>query len=176
MYYFRFATGSHGFTGSARIDGAASRCEMQSMIDTFVSLIFSTPPLPPPWLHFLFLLLRRRCWCTLVLSCLLLAIIHGAGLIRRYQSYQTRVQLHVYNKQSLAVPDITVCPMHRFDLLKLNQLWTQHFGHSKTAAIDPTSQYYQLNDLMDVHTLWRRIAYGSVDDMIPVVRARAFTT
>ena len=46
MYYFRFATGSHGFTGSARIDGAASRCEMQSMIDTFVSLIFSTPPSP----------------------------------------------------------------------------------------------------------------------------------
>jgi len=43
MYYFRFATGSHGFTGSARIDGAASRCEMQSMIDTFVSLIFSSP-------------------------------------------------------------------------------------------------------------------------------------
>jgi hypothetical protein len=43
MYYFRFATGSHGFTGSARIDGAASRCEMQSMIDTFVSLIFSLP-------------------------------------------------------------------------------------------------------------------------------------
>ena len=112
---------------------------------------------------------RRRFWCLAVACCFLLSAIHGLSLIWRYQTYPTRVRLLVSNNQSLRIPDTTFCPLDRFDLVKLNQLWKEHFGVNRTHPVDPTLLYYQLADLIHLPVLWRKISYTSADDLISLV-------
>ena len=94
--------------------------------------------------------------------CVAVTIGHGISLVHRYQGHPIRIQLEFGNNQSMAVPAITICPSDRFDLVRLNRLWQQHFDPNRSSTLVPdyNQQYHQLADLMDVDILWKKIAYN----------------
>jgi hypothetical protein len=120
---------------------------------------------------------RRLIWIVSLLSCLILVIVHGASLVQRYRTYPTRVQLDVSNRQGIALPAVTVCPLDRFDLNRLQLLWRRRIddvanatgtGATRTTP-DATEKYYQLADVMPVQELWQEIAYSDVETLFPLV-------
>jgi hypothetical protein len=121
---------------------------------------------------------RRLIWIMSLMSCLLLVIVHGAGLVQRYRTYPTRVQLDVSNRQGMALPAVTVCPLDRFDVKRLHRLWRRQLriDDDPAAATSLTQQppdamemYYQLADVMPVQELWHEIAYSNVETLFPLV-------
>lgn len=123
---------------------------------------------------FLFLCHRRLVWLTALTTCLVLAVVHGASLIQRYRSYPTRVQLDVSNRQGIALPAVTVCPLDRFDVNRLERLWRHTIG-GPAQAPDATDQYYQLADLLPVQELWHKIAYSDAQTLFSVVIEFSFS-
>ena len=104
------------------------------------------------------------------MSCVILVIVHGAGLVQRYRTYPTRVQLDVSNRQGIALPAVTVCPLDRFDVKRLQRLWRQKMDPGKVEnPPDTTEMYYQLADVLPVQELWEEIAYSDVETLFPLV-------
>lgn len=106
-----------------------------------------------------------------VLVCLSLALVHGGGLLLRYRTYPTRIQLSVSDRQGIPLPALTVCPWDRFDLARLESLWRAEMPSSPAAASAPDAkeQYYQLADRMPIDELWSRIAYPEASALFPMV-------
>ncbi|XP_057368341.1 acid-sensing ion channel 2-like [Daphnia carinata] len=114
-------------------------------------------------------IVRRLIWLTALTTCLVLAAVHGASLMQRYRSYPTRVQLDVANRQGIALPAVTVCPLDRFDVNRLERLWRHTIGHDAHAeAPHAADQYYQLADVLPVQELWNKIAYTDAQTLFPV--------
>ncbi|KZS13489.1 Uncharacterized protein APZ42_021368 [Daphnia magna] len=113
-------------------------------------------------------IVRRLVWLTALTTCLVLAVVHGASLIQRYRSYPTRVQLDVSNRQGIALPAVTVCPLDRFDVNRLERLWRHTIG-GPAQAPDATDQYYQLADLLPVQELWHKIAYSDAQTLFSLL-------
>lgn len=126
------------------------------------------------WKLTFFLCHRRLVWLTALTTCLVLAVVHGASLIQRYRSYPTRVQLDVSNRQGIALPAVTVCPLDRFDVNRLERLWRHTIG-GPTQAPDATDQYYQLADLLPVQELWHKIAYSDAQTLFSLVIEFSFS-
>lgn len=126
------------------------------------------------WKLTVFLCHRRLVWLTALTTCLVLAVVHGASLIQRYRSYPTRVQLDVSNRQGIALPAVTVCPLDRFDVNRLERLWRHTIG-GPAQAPDATDQYYQLADLLPVQELWHKIAYSDAQTLFSVVIEFSFS-
>ena len=104
------------------------------------------------------------------MTCVILVVVHGASLVQRYRTYPTRVQLDVSNRQGIALPAVTVCPLDRFDVNRLQRLWRRRIGDAAGAATpDATDKYYQLADVMPVQELWQEIAYSDAETLFPVV-------
>lgn len=91
------------------------------------------------------------------------------SLIQRYQTYPTRVQLDVSNRQGIPLPAVTVCPLDRFNVNRLERLWLETIGGTAAPAPDAAEQYYQLADMLPVEELWHKIAYSDVTTLFPVV-------
>lgn len=80
----------------------------------------------------------------------------------------------------MTLPAITICPLDRFDLVRLRQLWlatTKTITNISSGQLLPNAseQYYQLADRFAVDDLWRRIAYENTRLVFPVV-LRTLTT
>nr|CAH0104796.1 unnamed protein product [Daphnia galeata] len=101
------------------------------------------------------------------MTCLSLVIIHGAGLIHRFNSFPTRVQLDVSYRQGIPLPAVTICPLHRFDVDRLKNLWLQTMGSIDT-PLNSTEQYYQLADIIPIEELWSKIAYWDTEALFPM--------
>ena len=119
-------------------------------------------------------------WAIAVTVCLALVIVHGSSLIQRYLTYPTRIQLDVSNRQEMTLPAITICPLDRFDLVRLRRLWlatTKTITNISSGQLLPNAseQYYQLADRFAVDELWRRIAYENTRLVFPMV-LRTLTT
>lgn len=104
----------------------------------------------------------------------MLAVVHGGGLIQRYRSYPTRVQLDVSNRQGIPLPAVTVCPLDRFDVNRLQLLWRQTIvafndSNSTGPEPEPTEMYYQLAGLLPVDELWNKIAFPNARALFPMV-------
>lgn len=110
-----------------------------------------------------------------LLTCLILAVVHGAGLIQRYRTYPTRVQLDVSNRQGIPLPAVTVCPLNRFHVKRLQLLWRQTMtgsndSNSRTIRLPkPVEQYYQLAGVLPIDQLWTRISYPDVKSLFLMV-------
>lgn len=113
---------------------------------------------------------RRLIWSGSLIACLALAGVHGIGLLRRYRTYPTRVQLDVSNRQGMPLPAVTVCPLDRFDLERLARLYREAFRAGE-AEPHPVEQYYQLAGVMPIDQLWTRIAYSNATHLFPMVTA-----
>lgn len=111
---------------------------------------------------------RRLIWLVSLMTCTSLVIIHGIGLIDRYHSSPTRVQLDVSHRQGIPLPAVTICPHHRFDVDRLKQLW--HDVINDTAvSLDSREQYYQLAGVLPIDELWSKIAYKNISTLFPMV-------
>lgn len=116
----------------------------------------------------LFYLCSRLIWLASIMTCLALVLIHGAGLIHRFNSFPTRVQLDVSYRQGIPLPAVTICPLHRFDVDRLKNLWLQTMGSIDT-PLNSTEQYYQLSDIIPIEELWSKIAYWDTEALFPMV-------
>ena len=75
------------------------------------------------------------------------------------------------NRQGIPLPAVTVCPLDRFDVNRLEQLWRQTIDDNaqQQKPPDPTEQYYQLAGVLPVDELWHKIAYPTPADLFPMV-------
>lgn len=119
---------------------------------------------------------RRLIWLASFVTCLSLAVVHGVGLIHRYRSYPTRVQLDVSDRQGIALPAVTVCPLDRFDIHRLEQLWRQRGpAVEQQRRLSVTEKYYLLAGVMSVDELWRNLAYPNAKSLFPMVSFLLFS-
>ena len=116
----------------------------------------------------LFYLCSRLTWLASIMTCVSLVIIHGAGLIHRFNCFPTRVQLDVSYRQGIPLPAVTICPLHRFDVDRLKNLWLQTMGSIDT-PLNSTEQYYQLANIIPIEKLWSKIAYWDTEALFPMV-------
>ncbi len=117
-------------------------------------------------------------WLLFVVICLSLILVHGGGLLMRFRTYPTWIQLTVADRRGSALPALTVCPLDRFDLARLERLWREEMmmmretdGMTLPAMPDAREQYYQLAERMRIEELWRQIAYQNPSDLFPMVIA-----
>ena len=120
------------------------------------------------------MIVRRMIWLASFVTCLLLAVVYGVGLIHRYRTYPTRVQLDVSNRQGIPLPAVTVCPLDRFDINRLEQLWRQNkmertHPRADQRPLNSTEKYYQLADVVPLDELGRNLAYPNAKSIFPTV-------
>lgn len=126
---------------------------------------------------------RKGIWSAVVLLSLVLVLVHGGGLLLRFQTYPIRIQLSMADERAAPLPALTVCPLDRFDLTRLEHLWKELLyekgsnsedgprGNENAAVIplDPKEQYYQLAGMIPIDQLWERIAYHNATSLFPLV-------